>query len=134
VKLPHPVNTEFAEIGPLFLSNNSSLIFSSDRPGGFGHLDYYYSRELPDGGWSKPENLGNVLNTKMSDAIITISPNLKFLFFTRFRFPEYGHVDITGYKKLVHLLRQPEFGDGTLYWVPADEILREPHANGHSNQ
>ncbi len=38
------------------------LVFTSNRPGGFGSFDLYYS-ELEDGKWSAPRNFGEKINT-----------------------------------------------------------------------
>ena len=40
------------------------ILFSSDRPGGYGSLDIYKSVKRPDGTWSTPENMGPTINTK----------------------------------------------------------------------
>ena len=47
---------------PAFTSDGSALFFASDRPDGFGGYDLYISY-LEEGAWSKPINLGPVVNT-----------------------------------------------------------------------
>lgn len=42
------------------------LVFASDRPGGFGGFDLYYSRRNGDG-WSEPVNFGNRINTEYDE-------------------------------------------------------------------
>jgi hypothetical protein len=39
------------------------LYFASRRPGGFGGSDIWVSHRLPTGKWSRPENLGEAVNT-----------------------------------------------------------------------
>lgn len=47
---------------PSFTSDGAALFFASDRPDGFGGYDLYISY-LEEGTWSKPINLGPVVNT-----------------------------------------------------------------------
>jgi outer membrane protein OmpA-like peptidoglycan-associated protein len=47
---------------PTISQGGDTLVFTSDMPGGFGETDLYMSvRE--NGKWSKPQNLGNKINT-----------------------------------------------------------------------
>jgi OOP family OmpA-OmpF porin len=58
------INSRFAEMTPNLASDNKTLYFSSDRPGGIGDVDVYRSLRLDDTWqhWSKPENLGSNVN------------------------------------------------------------------------
>lgn len=59
-----PYNSNEYSVGhPAISSDNKTLYFISDRPGGFGKTDIYKS-ELINGHWSKPENLGPSINTE----------------------------------------------------------------------
>jgi hypothetical protein len=49
---------------PFIISN--LMVFSSDRLGGFGGFDLYYSI-LKDGKWSEPTNFGDKINTKYDE-------------------------------------------------------------------
>jgi hypothetical protein len=42
------------------------LVFTSNRPGGFGGFDLYYSI-FENGSWSAPKNFGNTINTKYDE-------------------------------------------------------------------
>ena len=42
--------------------NGSLLVFASDRPGGYGGFDLYYSTRSGNG-WSPPKNFGDKINT-----------------------------------------------------------------------
>lgn len=62
------INVEGAvEASATFSPDNSTLIFSSNRPGGFGGKDLYKVIKLPNGEWSKAQNLGNVVNTQFDE-------------------------------------------------------------------
>jgi OmpA-OmpF porin, OOP family len=58
------INSRFAEMTPNLASDNKTLYFSSDRPGGIGDVDVYRSYRLDSTWqhWSKPENLGSNVN------------------------------------------------------------------------
>jgi hypothetical protein len=56
--------------------------FSSDREGGFGGRDIYRIVKLPNGKWSKPQNLGDTVNTKYDEDSPFISVDNKTLYFS----------------------------------------------------
>lgn len=58
---PHNDN-EFANAYPCMSEDGSILYFASNRPGGSGGFDIWGSFRTHDG-WSKPENLGPVINS-----------------------------------------------------------------------
>lgn len=60
-----PVNTADAEIHP-FLHSSGRLYFASDRPGGMGGLDIWFSN-LAFGSWTKPVVLDEPVNSEADD-------------------------------------------------------------------
>ena len=46
--------------------NGNLLVFSSNRTGGFGGYDLYYS-EYKDGNWTEPKNFGDKINTEYDE-------------------------------------------------------------------
>ena len=44
-------------------ADGNVLYFISERPGGFGHTDSWFSKRNVDGGWQQPVNCGAVINT-----------------------------------------------------------------------
>ncbi|MFN5844064.1 MAG: OmpA family protein, partial [Flavobacteriia bacterium] len=59
-----PYNSDDYSVGHPSLSDNGKIMFFvSDMPGGFGGTDIYKST-YENGTWSKPENLGNEINTE----------------------------------------------------------------------
>ena len=62
--LGQTVNSAYSEMTPCLASDNKTLYFSSDRPGGIGSVDVYCSHRLDDSWqhWTPPENLGPAVN------------------------------------------------------------------------
>jgi len=88
------VNSSFWESQPSFSSDGRSLYFVSNRPGGLGGSDIYVTRRDDQGDWSKPENLGNVVNTSEAERGPFIHPDGKSLYFSSKGHPGMGEGDI----------------------------------------
>ena len=80
-----PVNTPGREFDPLIAPDQSWLIFASERPGGLGAADLYVSFRMADGSWGEPKNMGPSVNTVESEYTPMLSPDGRYLFFTRGR-------------------------------------------------
>jgi hypothetical protein len=79
VNLGSNVNSQYAELYP-FLHNSGRLYFSSDRPGGHGGLDIWFST-LTYGSWTMPDLLDDPINSKADDfAFYAVQGNLKGYF------------------------------------------------------
>lgn len=75
-KLDDQINSKYQEASASFgYSDVELLYFSSDRPGGYGGKDLYLVRRLPDGRWSKPQNLGPEINTPFDEDAPFMSAN-----------------------------------------------------------
>ncbi len=85
----------FPELGDFNVHNysDSILIFSSERPGGSGGQDLYYTIQRRNG-WSKPENLGNTINSKFDEVDAFLSDNGATLYFSSNRPSAMGGYDI----------------------------------------
>ena len=94
VKLGEPVNSKFDERHASLSSDNSMMFFTSDRPGGYGGMDIYQVRRLPDGSWGLPKNLGPKINTELDEATPVIHPDGKTLFFSSEGHNSMGGLDI----------------------------------------
>ena len=75
-----PVNSDSSEFYISF-SKNGNLYFSSSRKGGFGAEDIYVSR-LSNERYTKPENIGEAINSTYSEYDPCISANEDILVFT----------------------------------------------------
>lgn len=71
------VNSAGYETSPFLADDDSTLYFSSNGLGGFGDADIFVSKRLDNTWkkWSRPVNLGNVINTKGFDGYFTILNN-----------------------------------------------------------
>jgi len=71
---------DFSCVHPTLSQDETRLYFSSDRPGGFGGFDIWYSEKKKDT-WGEPVNLGEKVNTA-SNEIFPIIFQDETLFFT----------------------------------------------------
>jgi hypothetical protein len=120
LSIDHPLGHD-----PGIAPDESFMVFYSIRPGAIPgtETDLYLSLHLPDGTWSKPQNLGPRINTAYFEYGSRISPDKKYLFFTR--------ANGWGYNS--------SCDTGDIYWVELKEYLPESYrasegmANGHSD-
>ncbi len=82
------------ESQPSVSADGSSIIFSSDRKGGFGGADLYIIRKNEKGEWSNPENLGENINTKDNEKSPFLHTDNETMFFASNQFPSVGGYDI----------------------------------------
>lgn len=76
------VNSEYWDGLPYVTPNGKVMILFSDRPDGYGDGDLFVSY-FDNGNWTKPENLGQNVNSDMSDVTPFIGPEKKYLYFSR---------------------------------------------------
>ncbi|MCJ7802835.1 MAG: hypothetical protein MUP82_10810 [Candidatus Marinimicrobia bacterium] len=76
---------------PFIAPDESYLIFSSDRGGGFGSGDLYISFKNENGEWQEAINMGVSINTDKQERFPGVSPDGKYLFFTRGYSAPYYH-------------------------------------------
>lgn len=86
------VNTKAHESGAALTYGKDTLIFASDRAGGFGGMDLWMSIKLPNGSWGPAQNLGENINTKYNEDMPYISRDGKSLYFS-----SEGHNSMGGY-------------------------------------
>lgn len=100
--LPESINgRESLDWCPFISADESYLIFSSDREGGYGAGDLYISFRTQEDEWLTPINMGKSINTDRQERFPGVSPDGKYLFFTRW-------------------LSEPNLHD--LYWIDAKII------------
>lgn len=64
--LGEEINTMFDELFP-FMAEDGKLYFSSNGHIGLGGLDVFVAQMMPDGSWTKPQNMGRPINSSMDD-------------------------------------------------------------------
>lgn len=77
------INSEFQEFHPFVASDESFIIFDSNRPGGFGNYDIYICFKEKNGEWGDPVNMGDKINSQEYEGVATISLDGMFLFFNK---------------------------------------------------
>ncbi|MBP7865103.1 MAG: ankyrin repeat domain-containing protein [Acidobacteria bacterium] len=77
------VNSREMESDALVSPGGEWIVFSVNRPGGRGQGDLYLSRRDRSGSWSAPVNLGDRVNSAANENCPALSPDGKYLFFTR---------------------------------------------------
>jgi len=128
--LPAPINSNYNETHASFSPDGNTLFFSSERPGGLGGKDIYYSNKLPDGKWANPVNMGENINTPMDEESPFLHPDGETLYFS-----SSGHNSMGGYDIFVS---KNDENDG---WsqaenigypinTPADDIFYIPTPDG----
>ena len=95
-------NKEYNYMHPAISSDGTQLFFISDKPGGLGGTDIYWSKKKGDG-WSRPQNLGPIINTPANEAFPFYHESEKLFFCSK------GHLSFGGFDILFSNLKE----DGT---------------------
>lgn len=75
------VNSVSWDSHPSLSHSGDTLYFASDRLGGFGLSDIYYTTKTVDGNWTKARNLGPIINTRNNDVSPFYHPVFDVLYF-----------------------------------------------------
>jgi hypothetical protein len=67
------------------------MIFTSNRPGGYGFNDLYISVYNGNESWSDPSNLGTIINSDFEDAYPLITFDGQYFFFTTQKSGDLGY-------------------------------------------
>lgn len=94
LNLGPPVNSAYWESQPSISPNGRMLFFVSNRPGGMGGMDIWYSTRGSDGKWNKPVNPGKGMNTSGDEFSPFIYFNGRTLYFSSNGRESFGGHDI----------------------------------------
>jgi hypothetical protein len=103
------LNTRYSDGAPGVAPDESFLVFNSVRPRRRGGADLYLSLRRSNGTWTAPRHLGPRVNSTFLDICPHISPDKKYLFFTR----------SNGF--------DPRKYSADIYWVELKEYLPESY-------
>lgn len=81
------------ESQPTVSSDGKTIIFSSDRSGGYGKMDLYEISKVNDT-WTSAKNLGSTINSNENEKSPYLHTDGKTLFFASTNFPSLGGFDI----------------------------------------
>lgn len=92
IMLDYTINSEQDEEAP-FVNEAGTLFFSSNGHPGYGGFDVYKSSYI-NGAWTKPENLGQPINSPGDDIYFTLQSNSSKGYFASARPGGYGDLDL----------------------------------------
>lgn len=79
---------------PSITPDGQFLYFASNRPGGMGGTDIWRCRRLPNGDWSRAENLGSAVNTPRNEKCPFIHADGHTLYFASNGWQGFGGYDM----------------------------------------
>ena len=77
-----PINTIYWESHGFITPDGKTMYFSSNRPGGEGGFDIWYSEKTANGRWGEPVNCGNTINTPYNENTPYFDPETGALLFS----------------------------------------------------
>lgn len=80
--LGHKINSRSWESHPSLSHSEDTLYFASDRIGGFGMSDIWFTYKDKDGNWSAAQNAGPTINTRNNEVSPFYHPYFNILFFS----------------------------------------------------
>lgn len=105
----HPV---YWDSQPTLSADGNTLYFASDRPGGYGGIDIYFTIRNPQTGeWSVPKNAGPKINTGGDEKTPFMHSDSETLYFS-----SNGHFGFGGYD--IFYIRKDDKGN----WLDAENI------------
>lgn len=101
------VNTGGWESQPCISNDGRTLYFSSNRPGGQGGHDIWYST-FEKGRWTEAKNMGAVINTDGNEFCPFLHADGKTLYFSSNTHPGFGNLDLFMTKNIDGEWTEPE--------------------------
>ncbi|HBH23307.1 MAG TPA: hypothetical protein DDY13_07775 [Cytophagales bacterium] len=86
------INSAYWEPSATISDDENTMIFSSNKPGGYGGMDLYMVKKLPNGQWAEPFNMGGRINTPSDEDGPFLHPDGNKLYFS-----SKGHNSMGGY-------------------------------------
>lgn len=121
------INSVAWDSQPSLSHSEDTLFFASDRIGGFGLSDIYYSVKLPDGTWSSAKNIGPIINTRENEVSPFMHPIYDVLYFSSTgHMLRFGDFDIFKSRRINGVWMEPKSigplvnGAGSEYYFTID--------------
>lgn len=92
--LENNINSKYWETTANLDLYQNILLFVSDREGGYGGRDIWMVKKLPNGNWTKPQNLGEPINSEYDEESPYLHPDGKTLYFSSVGHKSMGGFDI----------------------------------------
>ena len=108
-KVDKNINSDYWEPSASISTDEKTLFFSSNKPGGFGGTDIYVIKMLNDSTWGIAENMGVKVNSEHDEDAPYIHPDNKTLFYS-----SRGHNTMGGFDIFTSTLTQST--DTTSEW------------------
>ena len=103
------------------------LLSAFDAPGSLGGSDLYVSFRRPDGTWGTLVNLGPTANSPDNEFLPHVSPDGKYLFFSRFNqrpMPGENNGPPLTYREIKNYFAGPQNGLRDIFWIEAGAFQR----------
>jgi OmpA-OmpF porin, OOP family len=88
------INSEFWDSQPSLSADGRFLFFVSNRHGGFGGKDIWYTQKDNKGHWNAPQNAGPIINTILDEVTPFIHPDGLNLYFSSEGHAGFGGLDV----------------------------------------
>ncbi len=93
-RLENEVNSPFIESACSISRDGKTIIFSSNRPGGYGGMDIWMVRKQENGIWGEAVNLGPEINSRFDEDFPTLSIDAEVLYYSSDGHPGMGGYDL----------------------------------------
>ncbi len=137
--MPHPIsraNSSYCH--PVLSDDGKTLFFASDKEGGYGGMDIYYSRYV-NLNWTNPVNLGAKVNSNSNELFPFLTSNNQ-LYFSSNRKNGWGGLDIYSFDlsdSLIgssHLLDEPLNSSDDDFGIFTDSINYQGYFSSNRNR
>ena len=89
-----PINTIYWQSHGFITPDGKTMYFASNKPGGEGELDIWYSKKNEKGAWGEPINCGDVINTPYNEDTPFFDPETSALIFSSDGHMSMGNYDV----------------------------------------
>ncbi|MHC1705529.1 MAG: OmpA family protein [Tenuifilaceae bacterium] len=129
IKMHKNINSKEWETFGSFSPDGKTIYFTSNRKGGIGGLDIYSSTLQPNGEWSLPASLGDIINSSYNEESPVLTLDGKTLYFASQGHNSMGGFDIFYSQKLdnntwsvpVNMGYPINTTDNDVFYSPVDE-------------